>query len=229
MITISFYGLSSVLCFGLPVFLIIRYRLYGHLSLLALLLYYLLTIFHCFTATSVPPVPDYNQPIDVFYTYLELPLVLSALMFFSANAINRKLMYLLIAAFALYEMVLLSWKGVSASAALYLVVPGLSFIVLYSAFLFLRQMKFSILHRKNYGRVLMLGAILFSYATYLLVFYSWFILKQKEIAALYQVYFIASTLSALAMAAGLYITRQRIKELHELRIVRKELQMVFGS
>jgi hypothetical protein len=75
----------------------------------------------------------------------------------------------------------------------------------------------------------MLGAILFSYSTYGLVFYTYFIQKQSDINSIYSLYFLSSTIASLLMAAGLFMMRHRIKELQELKIVRKELQMVFGS
>ncbi len=85
------------------------------------------------------------------------------------------------------------------------------------------------MHGKNAGRLLMLGAILFSYSCYLFVFYTYFILHQTDVAGIYYVYFVASTIASVLMSTGLFMMRYRIKELQELKIVRKELQMVFGS
>lgn len=78
------------------------------------------------------------------------------------------------------------------------------------------------------ARVLMLGAILFSYGSYGLVFYTYFIQKQPNIYTIYSLYFISSTVAAILMSVGLFMMRQRIRHLQELKIVRRELQMVFG-
>ena len=85
------------------------------------------------------------------------------------------------------------------------------------------------MHGKNIGRVLMLGSILFSYSAYFFVFYTYFIQEQKEIVGVYNIYFVSSTIASLLMSVGLFLMRARIKELQELKVVRKELQMVFGS
>ena len=75
----------------------------------------------------------------------------------------------------------------------------------------------------------MLAAILFSYSSYALVFYNYFVQAQSDIASIYTLFFISATVAALLMAIGLFMMRHRIKELQELKVVRKELQMVFGS
>jgi ABC-type transport system involved in cytochrome c biogenesis permease subunit len=75
----------------------------------------------------------------------------------------------------------------------------------------------------------MLGSVLFSYSAYLFVFYTYFIREQKEITGVYNIYFVSSTIASLLMSVGLFMMRARIKELQELKVVRKELQMVFGN
>ena len=227
MITISLFGLTSILCFGLPIFVIVLFRLYRHASLIALALYYALTIFHCLNAATIPPVPDFNNPFDVAYSYLEIPLILTALLFFCPVKQRQRNMHLLITFFIAYELAISVFAGFSPKASVYIMAPGLMVVVLYSAFLFLRQMKFTIMHGKNIGRVLMLGAVLFSYSAYLFVFYTYFIREQKEIAGVYNIYFISSTIASLLMSVGLFMMRGRIKELQELKVVRKELQMVY--
>lgn len=229
MITISLFGLTSILCFGLPVFVIVLFRLYRHTSLIALALYYALTIFHCLNAATIPPVPDFHNPFDVAYTYLEIPLMLTALLFFCPVRNRQRNMQALIGFFIVYEIGVSLFAGFSPKASVYIMAPGLMVVVLYAAFLFLRQAKFTVIHGKNIGRVLMLGAILFSYSAYLFVFYAYFIQGQKEIAGVYNIYFISSTIASLLMSVGLFMMRFRIKELQELKVVRKELQMVFGN
>ena len=229
MITISLFGLTSILCFGLPVFVIVLFRLYRHTSLIALALYYSLTIIHCINAESIPPVPDFKNPFEVAYLYLEIPLILTALLFFCPVKQRQRNMHMLIAFFIAYEAAISLFAGFTAKASVYIMAPGLMVVVLYAAFLFLRQLKFTLMHGKNIGRVLMLGAILFSYTAYLFVFYTYFIQEQTEIAGIYNLYFVSSTIAALLMSVGLFMMRYRIKELQELKVVRRELQMVFGS
>jgi hypothetical protein len=229
MISISLFGLTSILCFGLPVLAIILFKLYRHTSLIALALYYLLTIVHCLYADKVPPVPNFANKLEALFSYVEIPLLLSSLLFFCHARQRQLIMQKIIMGFMCYELLVAAYFKFSPAATLYVVAPGLLVVLGYTMFLLTRQLKFTMIHGKNVGRVLMLGAILFSYTAYALVFYTYFIQKQPEINGIYSLYFISSTVASILMSIGLYMMRHRIKELQELKIVRKELQMVFGS
>ncbi|GAA4743542.1 hypothetical protein GCM10023229_23720 [Flavisolibacter ginsenosidimutans] len=193
------------------------------------MLYYGLTIVHCLTAESIPPVPTFTNPWDVMYSFVEIPLVLSSLLFFCHVRQRRQFMQKVLIGFVVYEIAVSLYFKFSPQSSVYIMTPGLVIVVGYTSFLFLRQAKFTVLHGKNIGRVLMLGAILFSYGSYALVFYTYFIEKQPDIYTVYSVYFVSSTIASLLMSVGLFMMRYRIKELQELKVVRKELQMVFGS
>jgi hypothetical protein len=229
MFSISLFGITSILCFGLPVLAVVLFKLYRHTSLIALAIYYLLTIAHCLYADTIPPVPDFQNPLDIIYSYVEIPLMLTALLFFCYGNQRKQLMQKIIIGFVAYEVLVSLYFKFSPDAILFIVAPGLLVVVGYTGYLLLRQLKFTIMHGKNTGRVLMLTAILFSFCSYALVFYNYFVLKQTNIGDIYSLYFISSTIAAITMAIGLYMMRHRIKELQELKIVRKELQMVFGS
>jgi hypothetical protein len=223
------FGASSVACFGLPIFVILSYRLYRHASLIALMVYYTFAILHCLGSNSMPPSPDFSNTWEVLYNYIETPLMLLSLLFFCPASQRQQKIQLMIRLFVAYEVVIAFWFGFTPLASLYIMAPGLLVIVLYAQFLFLRQLRFTLLHGKNRGRVLMLGSIVFSYSCYLFMFYAYFFQEKKDISAIYSVHFFSSTIAAVLMSAGLYMMRHRIKELQELKVTRKELQMVFGS
>jgi hypothetical protein len=92
-----------------------------------------------------------------------------------------------------------------------------------------RQLRFTLLHGKNAGRVLMLGALLFSYSCYLFMFCAHFIFGVEDVSGIYALHFLSSSIAAVLMSIGLFMMRQRIRELQELKVTRRELQMVFGS
>lgn len=225
----SLFGVSSLLCFSLPVLVILLFRLYRHASLIALMAYYALTILHCVTAESVPPVPDFKNGWDVAYSYIEIPLMLTSLLFFCPAKARQQKIHLLIALFVAFEMGVALCVGFTPIASMYITAPGLLMVVGYSMFLFLRQAKFTMIHGKNGGRVLMLGGILFSYTCYLFVFYAYFIEGSPDIAGIYYLYFVSSTVASLLVAFGLFLMRHRVRELQELKVVRRELQLIFGD
>ena len=222
------FSVCSVLCFALPVLVIILFKLYRHTSLIALLLYYVLTIVHCLYAEAIPPVPNFSNPLDVAYTYLEVPLILCSLLFFCHVRQRRLWMQRILLGFIAYELMISLYFKFSAQASLWITAPGLAVVVGYAAYLFIRQTAFTILHGKNVGRVLMLGAVLLAYGSYSLVFYTYFVQKQTDIYTVYALYFLSSTVASMLMSVGLFMMRNRIRDLQELKIVRKELQMLFG-
>lgn len=225
----SLFGLSSVACFSLPIIVILYYRLYRHASLIALMVYYALNIFHCLTENTVPAVPDFKNTWDVIYTFIEIPLMLTALLFFCPVKEKQQKIHIVTGFFVGFEIIVCLVFGFTPTASLYIMAPGLLIVVGYSSFLFLRQAKFTILHRKNIGRVLMLGAIVFSYGFYLILFYTYFINGQTDITGVYLLYFISATVAAVLMCAGLYLMRNRIRDLQELKVTRRELQLFFAS
>jgi uncharacterized protein with PQ loop repeat len=225
----TLFGITSILCFSLPIVAILYFRLYRHASLIALMLYYALTILRCIGSNTVPPSPVLTNVWEVLYSYLETPLMLLALLFFCPAKQRQQKIHIVMGLFVVYEGIIALLFGFTPFASWYITAPGLAVIVLYSLFLFLRQLKFTLMHGKNAGRVLMLGAILFSYSCYLYLFYAYFIEEKPDISGIYALHFVSSSITSVMMAAGLYLMRHRIKELQELKVTRRELQMIFGS
>lgn len=229
MITDSLLSASYILCFSLPIVAILYFRLYRHASLIALMVYYFLTILHCLGSSNMPPSPDFKDTWEVLYNYIEIPLMLSALLFFCPARQRQQKIHRFIVFFIAYEVVVALFFGFTPNASLFVMAPGLLVIVLYSLFLFLRQVHFSILHGKNTGRALMLGAVVFSYSCYLFVFYTYFIQNELDVSSIYAMHFVSASLAAVLMSMGLFMMRHRIKELQEIKIARRELQMIFKS
>jgi hypothetical protein len=229
MIPNDLFGITSVTCFCLPILAILYYRLYRHASLIALMVYYALTILHCIGSTTMPPSPDLKNTWEVLYNYIEVPLMLLSLLFFCPVKQRQHKMHTVIGFFVVYELVIALLFGFTPLASLCIMTPGLLVIVFYSLFLFLRQVKFTVLHGKNTGRVLMLGALLFSYSCYLAMFYAYFVQEKPDVSGIYAAHFLSSSIASVFMSLGLYLMRHRIRELQELKVTRRELQMIFGS
>jgi hypothetical protein len=228
MLTDTLLGFTSVVCFSLPVVTILFFRLFRHISLLALLVYYTVSILRCINSNSMPPELNFRDDWAVLYNYLETPLTLLALLFFSPGGKQQKV-HFLIGGFIVYEMAIAVLYGFSPKASLYVMVPGLLLIASYSLFLFGRQLRFSLTHGKNGGRLLMLGALVFSYCSYLALFLFYFFMDLKAFSGIYTLFFLSSGISAVMMSAGLYLMRHRIIGLQELKVTRREMKMVFGS
>lgn len=197
---------------------------------MALLVYYILTTLYNMMYLNLLPLPGgFRSAFGMFTNYLDAPLMMTALLFFCPNKQKQNKVYLLGAAFIAYEAVITIMYGFKSEAVVYILGPGIFLILAYSGFLFVRQVKFTIIHGKNTGRTLMLASILFVYACYSLIYYFFYIQKTNFIADTYLLYFLASTFSSILMCIGLVLANKRLKKLDDLKITRKELHLFFNS
>jgi hypothetical protein len=95
--------------------------------------------------------------------------------------------------------------------------------------LFLRRLRFAIRHRKNAGLALMLGALLIENGCRLFVAYAASTIAPTAVANTDALPFFSASIAAMMLSAGMFLMRHRIRELQELRVMRRELQMVFGT
>jgi hypothetical protein len=131
--------------------------------------------------------------------------------------------------FLAYEIVIAFVFGLTVKAIIYIMGPGLIVILLYAFYLFIRQVKFSIMNGKNVGRTLMLASIFFAYGSYTLIYFFYYILRTPYKSDTLLLYFISSMVASVLMAIGLHMMRKRMKELRDIRITRRELASFFGE
>lgn len=223
-------GVACILSFIVPIAAITYNRFYTHRSLAALLIYYCITAIDNFFAQGFVPVsPAFTTNFGVLNNFLDIPLMLTTLLFFCPNRQKQKLIQVLTLFFVAYEIVVIILHGFTPKAIIYVMGPGIIIVLAYSLFLFIRQVKFSILHGKNQGRTVMLASIFFMYASYAFIYYFYYILRTPFKADTIILYFVASGISALLMGVGLHMIRQRMKELATLKTTRKELAVFFGQ
>lgn len=222
-------GVACIVALFLPVAVIIYNRYYLHRSLAALLIYYTITALYVMMAEDIIRVStSFRINFGILNNYLDVPLMLVSLLFFCPGRQKQRIIHILILVFIAYEIVITSLQGYSAKAIVYILGPGMVIILCYSFYLFVKQVKFTIMHGKNLGRTIMLASILFVYACYAIIYYFYYIDKTPHIGDTHIIYFISSFISSVFMAIGLHLMRKRMKELHSLRLTRKELAIFFG-
>lgn len=223
-------GIACIVSLSLPIAVIIYHRYYRHRSLSALLIYYCITVVYLLMSQGILPV---NKSVRVNFgivnNYLDVPLMLAALVFFCPNRQKQNMVRVLSYSFVSYE-VLITWLyGFHLTSIQYILIPGFLIILSYTLYLFARQVKFSIMHGKNHGRMIMLASIFFSYSCYAFILYFFYIQKTPEVQDTELLYYICTTASALVMSVGLHLMNKRMKELQSLRITRKELALFFNQ
>lgn len=222
-------GIACIVSFCFPIAVIIYNRYYSHRSLAALLAYYTLILLDNFLSEKIIIVPSsVSTFVSILDNYCDVPLMLTALVFFCAGKQKQNTIRLLTLIYIAYELVIASIYGFTKESITYIMGPGIVLVLGYTSFLFARQVKFSIYHGKNHGRMIMLSSILFVYACYALIYFFHYIQKTPYKADVMMLYYISSIVSAIVMAIGLHLMRRRMKELEDIKVTRRELAIFFG-
>ena len=222
-------GVACVVSFLFPVAVIIYNRYYTHRSLAALLVYYfILLIDNALGEGLIPSTPSFARAFGIFDNYTDVPLMLTALLFFCPSKQKQSRIQILTLVFIAYEIVVTFIYGFSRDSVVMILGPGVVLVLGYSSYLFVRQVRFSIFHGKNNGRMVMLAGIVFGYACYALIYLFHYIMRTPFASDVFKLYYISCIISSVLMAIGLHMMRRRMQELHSLRVTRKELAMFFG-
>jgi hypothetical protein len=211
------------------VIIITYHGFYKHRSLFALMMYYTLMAVCNLLEHLLSPSSSFLSALGLIDNYLDAPLMLIALLFFCPNKQKQKMVYVLTASFIAFELVISIIYHFKRQAVITVLGADIAVILVYTFFLFVRQIKFTVMHRKNTGRTLMLASILFSYGSFAVVYYFYYILQTPDQTDSEILYNILTTVSSLLMSVGIQMMSRRIKELHSLKITRKELEHFFTS
>jgi hypothetical protein len=223
------FGIACILASLLPVVVILINRFYKHRSLAALLIYFILLTLSTMMSQHILPLSEsFQKNFGLLNNYTDAPLMLTALSFFCPNRQKQTLVRILLFSFIAFELVVTAIYGFNRTAVTFILAPGLGVVFIYASYLFIRQVKFSILHSKNQGRMVMLAAILFVYSCYGLIYYFHYIMNTPFTSDVYLLYYISSFIASTMMGVGLHLMRRRMRELHAIRQTRKELRLFFG-
>lgn len=226
---VTLIGIVSACALLLPVAIILTCRLYGNKSLLTLLFYYLTAAVYNLMVEGVFPVSlDTINTVGAINNYLDIPMMLTIFLFFSTNKGKRKILYVTMAVFVLYELVISLIMGFNMITAIYITGPGIVLMMLYAMYLFSQYVKLTIEKNKAMGRTLMVTSILFAYGCYAMIYFIYYVQKTSAVADVFIIYYIVSIVSSILMSIGLLWVYNRSKQIKEVQVTRKELALFFN-
>jgi hypothetical protein len=228
----------SSLALFVPLVLILALRLGNYRTFPALIVYYTLTlVYNLFTGGFISASPDLVRYWGLTNNLLDIPLVLYFLTYFSTSREFTQKMHFLIAAFVLFEIVVVFITGFTVQSITITLGPGLVIVVGLCLFFFIRQAKMAVTHRKATGKALLVSALLFAYGCFSFIYLMYYVFKAHldefgKVKAQYQadtflVYFLVTTFSSILMCTGIIVERKRIRQLNELKITRRELSSLY--
>jgi hypothetical protein len=233
----SIMGIVSSVALLLPIIFILVFRISGYRSFPVLLIYYSsIFIYNLLTEGYIKTNHNVVHYWGLINNLLDAPLILLFLTYLSTSKKFTRGIIMVIAAFVLFEILVVSLAGLNTDSVTIILGPGLLLVFGVCLFYFIRLAKLIVEHKKFTGRALIASSLLFAYGCYGIIYLIYYILKshinngvinQQHVADTFLVYFFASTFSSIMMSIGLIFESKRIHKLFELKITRKELSTIY--
>lgn len=226
----SVMGIISSVALLSPILAILVLRLGTYKTFPVLVFYYSsVFIYNLMTEGYLPINHDIIQAWGLVNNLLDTPLMLLFLTYFSTSWLLTQRMKLVIGAFVFFEILVVSILGLTTNAITIILGPGLTIILGFCIYFFIRLAKVAIIHRKATGKAVITASLLFSYGCFGLIYLMYYVFKTPYVEDTFLVYFLVATLSSLMMSIGILIEEKRIRKLNELRITRRELSDIYAG
>lgn len=226
----SVMGIVSSAALLCPIIAILALRLTHYRSFPVLLFYYSsVFIYNLMTEGYIPAGPGFVHYWGLTNNLLDTPLMLIFLTYFSTSARFTRRMHILIGAVILFEVVVLSVTGLNTEAITIILGPGVSLVIGFCTYFFIRQTKIAIQYRKATGKALMAASLVFAYGCFGLIYLMYYVFKTPYVEDTFLVYFLVATLSSLLLSIGILIEEKRIRKLNELKLTRRELLDIYAD
>ncbi|HEU4576246.1 MAG TPA: hypothetical protein VFS36_14690 [Chitinophagaceae bacterium] len=221
-------GYVSTAALFIPVALIILLRMYNNKSLLALLVYYSIALVcNLMTENIITPTASIVKFAGYSNNFLDAPLTLFYLLYFTrSQALRKKILYGIMG-FIAFEVVAVAILGINLQAITLVLGPGIVVILSLSIRFFIQQIEAVVQHGKSPGKALMIASTLFSYGGFLILYLFFFVFKTNDTKNTFLVFYLVSTFASALLSAGLLFEKKRFRELAELKIARKELSLLY--
>jgi hypothetical protein len=223
-------GIAAAVALFIPVLLILAGRLFTNGSLLALFLYHVLAGYYSLVDLNVISLtPPYRHVVAAIINYLDAPLMLLAFLFFCNEGWKRWLVLLALTLIVLYEVIIAFWFGLTVQTNMYLLGPGTLLVLVLAIYFFAYYGKLSIVQGKGLGKTFMLVSIIFSYASFLIPYYLYYMVRTPALKDVFLIYNISVFIASAFMSYGLVCIVKRACALKELQLTRKELALFFDK
>lgn len=223
-------GLVSAIALFLPIIIILSFRLAWYKSFPALLIYYFLVAGqNLLSLDFIKTDKSFVHYYGVLNNFLDAPLMLTFMTYFSRTASFRKKMKFIIPAFILFELIIIAIYGFNVPATIIVMGPGLLGVLGFSLLFFIHQAKITVVYQKAAGKAMIAASLLFAYGGYSFIYVVYYLLKTPYKADTLIVYYLVTIFSSLLITAGVFFERKRVRQLAEIKVTREELKVIYGG
>jgi hypothetical protein len=223
-------GLFAMIALSLPIIMLLVTRLAWYRSFPALFIYYFFVLAYTVLLLGYADLgKTFKYNLGVLNNFLDTPLMLLFLSYFSKTIFFRKKLMKATIGFIIFELVVISIYGFNLDSTTIILAPGLLMVLGISLLFFIHQVKIAVVYHRAVGKAVMIAAMLFSYVGFGFVYTVYYVIKPVYKDDAHLVYFLITTFSCIIMTAGIFIERKRVHHLSELQITRQELKAIYGS
>lgn len=226
----SAIGILSTIALFAPVFIIIAAGLIRYKQYLPLFIYGVLAFgFNLMTEHLVNVPKTVERYYGIINNLTDMPLILSFLAFQISSSVQVKRMMILLAAFIIFEIVLIMMFGITVKTITWTMGPGLLIVFSYSLYYFVYTVKRSFTHNKFISKAIVASGLTFAYGCFTILYLMHYVFTLPDIENLFLIYYFITIIYCGLLTVGLYLESKRKRKLEELLITRKELMRFFSD
>jgi len=217
------FSFAATACLFLPIIFILALRLFTIKSFLVLLIYYFLALaYNLMVAGMLPLSANGIRIFGLAFNFLDAPLILFFLLFFTSSWRRLKQIRSSILIFLAFELLVITLFGFNFKAATITLAPGILLNLFYCSYFFYKQTHIHIVEQRESGKTLMLASILFAYGCFFLIYLFHYVMKTDHKQDEFLVFNIVTTVSSIAMATGIWIERNGIRPSKEVNLINEK-------
>lgn len=222
-------GILSTVALFAPVFVIFATKLFNK-RYIPLLIYCILAFgFNLMTEHLVNVPKNIERYYGIINNLTDMPLMLSFLMFHIHSSSVVKKMKIVMAAYILFEIVLIALYGITVKTITLTMGPGLLIVFAFALYYFVFTVKRSFIHNKFVGKAFVASSLVFAYGCFFIIYIMHYVIKLQDLPGLFLIYYFISVIYCSLLAVGLYMESKRKKKQEELLVTRKELMRFFSD
>ncbi|HEX6847944.1 MAG TPA: hypothetical protein VF144_13255 [Chitinophagaceae bacterium] len=223
-------GILSTLALFAPVFVIVATKLTRYKQYLPLFIWCMLAFGYNLMTEHLVDIPKtFERYYGIINNLTDGPLILTFLIFQVASSFQVKTMKILLAAFIVFEIILIILFGLTIKTITIAMGPGLTIVFAYSLLYFVYTVKRSFVHNKFISKAIIASALSFAYGCFIIIYLMHYVIALPDVKNLFLIYYMITIIYCSILSVGLYIESKRKKKLHELLITRRELMSFFAD
>lgn len=221
-------GIVSSVALLVPVIAILANRLTHYATYPALLVYYVSIFLYNLMSQGQLPV---SEKLIHFWgltnNMLDAPLMLIFLSYLYPSAEFIRKMRWVTLGYIIYELAVVAIMGYNVTAMTIILGPGIVIVGGFALYFFARYAKQAIESMKSAGKAFIGASLVLAYGSYLLIYIMFYIVRTKEVADTFLLYYMVSVIASSILTTGIFLEGRRVRKIRELQVTRRELREVY--